>query len=156
MQYVQVESAGRLTTVTIARPEALNALNPEVLGELASAFDQIDTRQVRAVIFTGAGDKAFVAGADINELATMQAMQAKDVAYFGQQVFTAGERGVVFQGGFQMLDRLTQIGRPEAGSGLAEAPLRARELGLGQRRPVFLIVRLIGDGLGQVDLHRLR
>lgn len=83
------ETDGALGRITFNRPKVMNALNNQTLTELAHALDTLrDDESVRAVVLTGAGDKAFVAGADINELAKMKALQAKDVAYFGQQVFS--------------------------------------------------------------------
>jgi enoyl-CoA hydratase len=65
----------------------MNALNDATLKEMACAFDALrDDDSVRAVVITGAGDKAFVAGADINELAKMNPLGAKDLAFFGQSV----------------------------------------------------------------------
>ncbi len=82
-----------LATITVNRPKVLNALNHQTLTELAHAFDAVrDDPALRALVITGSGDKAFVAGADINELAKMQAMDAKAKAYFGQQVFGRLER----------------------------------------------------------------
>jgi enoyl-CoA hydratase len=82
------EIDGFLGRITFNRPKVMNALNHQTLTELAHALDSLrDNADVRCVVLTGAGDKAFVAGADINELAKMKAMQAKDVAFFGQQVF---------------------------------------------------------------------
>jgi len=91
------EAANGLARVTINRPKVMNALNHQTLGELAHAFDAVrDDDTVRALILTGAGEKAFVAGADINELAKMKALEAKDKAAFGQKV----------------LDRLDRLGKP--------------------------------------------
>ena len=85
-------SAG-VATITVNRPKVLNALNHQTLTELAHAFDVVrDDADVRVLVITGSGEKAFVAGADINELAKMQAMEAKGKAFFGQQVFGRLER----------------------------------------------------------------
>ncbi len=92
MEYIQVETAGPLATITINRPEALNALNPDVVDQLARAFDQIDTGQVRVVILTGAGDKAFVAGADIKAFASLDEAGALDFARRGQALTVKIER----------------------------------------------------------------
>ena len=89
---IRVEVGERIATVTIQRPKVLNALNDATLRELAHAFDDLrENDDVGLLILTGAGDKAFVAGADINELAQMQAMEAKSKAFFGQQVFARFE-----------------------------------------------------------------
>jgi enoyl-CoA hydratase len=88
-----VEPDGGVAFVTVNRPKVLNALNRQTLSELAHCFDALrDDERVRGVVVTGAGDKAFVAGADINELARMKALEAKSLAYFGQQVFARLER----------------------------------------------------------------
>lgn len=92
MQYIQFESTGPVTTITINRPKVLNALKPEVLGELTAAFDRIDTDQTRAVILTGAGDKAFVAGADIKAFASLDEAGALDFARRGQALTMKIER----------------------------------------------------------------
>jgi enoyl-CoA hydratase len=77
-----------VATVTVDRPKVLNALNDATLHELAHAFDTCrDDPAVRCVVVTGSGDKAFVAGADINELARMTPLGAKDLAAYGQGVF---------------------------------------------------------------------
>lgn len=87
-QLVQVEIQEHgVAVVTIQRPEALNALNREVLAALDAAFAALAQKaEVRAVILTGAG-KAFVAGADIREMADFGPDQAKEYALYGQQVF---------------------------------------------------------------------
>lgn len=90
---VERELGGRAALVTVSRPKVMNALNAQTLREMAACFDQLrDDKSVGAVVITGAGEKAFIAGADINELAKMKALEAKDVAFFGQQVFARLER----------------------------------------------------------------
>ena len=84
-----LETSNGIARLTVHRPDKLNALNHETLTELAAAFDALEAdANVRCVVITGSGEKAFVAGADINELVAMpSAMAAKELAYFGQQVF---------------------------------------------------------------------
>jgi enoyl-CoA hydratase len=90
---ILVEVQEGIATVTVNRPKVLNALNDLTLRELAAAFDELKADEaVRCLIVTGAGEKAFVAGADINELAKMTPLGAKDLAYFGQQVLARLER----------------------------------------------------------------
>lgn len=77
-------------TLTLQRPQALNALNSELLGELAEAFRQLSEmsfEHARVLILTGAGDKAFVAGADIKELADLTEAQALQFSQKGQSIF---------------------------------------------------------------------
>jgi enoyl-CoA hydratase len=77
-----------IALVTINRPDKLNALSGEVVAELRQAFGQIARdAYIRGAILTGAGEKAFVAGADINELARLSAIEAREFALRGQQTF---------------------------------------------------------------------
>ena len=68
MAFVLYEVKDSVAVITINRPEALNALNSAVLDELNAVIDGIDVNVVRAVVLTGAGEKSFVAGADIGEM----------------------------------------------------------------------------------------
>lgn len=75
-------------TITINRPDKLNALNQATLRELNDIIEQAkDDSETAAIVITGSGDKAFVAGADISELATTDAMTGMKFARFGQSVF---------------------------------------------------------------------
>ena len=81
-----------LAIVTFNRPDALNALNRAMLAELSVLFGQeLASRRPRAVLLTGAG-KAFVAGADIKEMAVMTPQQAREFALMGQELFSKIER----------------------------------------------------------------
>lgn len=76
-----------IATITFNRPKALNALNDALLNELSSALDQIqEDEDIRVLILTGSGDKAFVAGADITELAKFNSLQAKRFSRKGQMI----------------------------------------------------------------------
>lgn len=78
----------RIATLTINRPKKLNALNDEVLNELADAFKAIQINDdIAAVIITGAGEKAFVAGADIKELSELNKRSGRMASQKGQQIF---------------------------------------------------------------------
>ena len=82
-----------IATVTVNRPDKLNALNATVISELAQVVARIAAdRDVRGVVLTGAGSKAFVAGADINELAAVDGNTGADVAAKGQAAFRAIEQ----------------------------------------------------------------
>ena len=77
-----------IATVTVNRPDKLNALNNEVLNELAEVFKRIQVNEeIQAVIVTGAGDKAFVAGADIKELRELKERSGRMASQKGQQIF---------------------------------------------------------------------
>ncbi len=86
---ILVETRGRIGRVTVNRPKVLNALNRATMRELGACFEQLaQDEEVRAVILTGAGEKAFVAGADINELATRTPLDGKELALVGQAVLS--------------------------------------------------------------------
>lgn len=75
---------GDIATITFNRPKALNALNGALLEELSEALDDVSGNEdIRVLVLTGSGDKSFVAGADISELATFDALQAKNFAQNG-------------------------------------------------------------------------
>ncbi len=83
--------------VTVNRPEKLNALNRQVMDELDGCFRAIQTDdEVRVVILTGAGEKAFVAGADIGGIAAQTPLEGKEMAQHGQEI----------------LDRIENLGKP--------------------------------------------
>jgi enoyl-CoA hydratase len=84
-QDIIFEVAQGIATITFNRPNALNALSGKLLDEFASALDQIDAdEEIRVLVLTGAGEKSFVAGADITELATFNTLQAKRFSRKGQ------------------------------------------------------------------------
>ena len=77
-----------IAIVTLNRPDKLNALNDQIIGDLDSAFDHIkNDEKISIVILTGSGEKAFVAGADISELNKLDMIKAKEFAERGQEVF---------------------------------------------------------------------
>ncbi len=132
-----LEVADGIAVVTINRPDKLNALNGEVLDELDQCFEQIaDDPEVRAVVLTGAGEKAFVAGADITQFTRLDAESAGKFAHRGQAVFNrieslekpviAAINGYALGGGCELAlachmrvaSRNAILGQPEVGLGL--------------------------------------
>jgi enoyl-CoA hydratase len=88
-----VDVAERIATVTVNRPKSLNALNRATVLELRWALDELEAREdVGVVLLTGAGEKAFVAGADISEMRGITPLQALDFAVLGQEVLERIER----------------------------------------------------------------
>jgi len=82
-----------IATLTVNRPDKLNALNSKVLDELQEAFSELKRdRNVKAVIVTGAGNKAFVAGADISELRDLNSESGKKTSQYGQRIFSEIEK----------------------------------------------------------------
>jgi enoyl-CoA hydratase len=92
-EYVRIEKSEGIATLTIDRQEKLNALNPDVIDALGQAFQAVRSDpEVLGVILTGAGTKAFVAGADIGVLAEMTPLSGVEVSRQGQEVLLAIER----------------------------------------------------------------
>lgn len=82
------EKEGNIGVLTINRPKALNALNSETLKDLDTAIDHIEKQDdIYVVILTGAGDKAFVAGADIAEMKDLNEEEGKEFGLLGNKVF---------------------------------------------------------------------
>lgn len=87
-QNLNIDTNDSIAILTINRPKALNALNPQTLKELDCAFDNlINDPSVKVVILTGAGEKAFVAGGDISVMAPLKPMEARSVARQAQALF---------------------------------------------------------------------
>jgi enoyl-CoA hydratase len=90
---LKVETRDGIAIVTITRPDKLNALNDETMGEIESAFEALRTApEVGGVILTGHGEKAFVAGADIGELSAQTPIEGRRRALRGQQILDGIER----------------------------------------------------------------
>ena len=88
-----IELNGPVAWLTINRPDKLNALNQATLSELAKAFERLrNDSKVRVVVLTGAGPKAFVAGADIAEMHGLSPVQARDFSKFGQDLMLSIEQ----------------------------------------------------------------
>jgi enoyl-CoA hydratase len=149
------EKKAGVAYVTVNRPKALNALNRATLDELRAAFSEIkDDASVRVVILTGAGEKAFIAGADIAELVALNADSGKEFALRGQAVFELIENlgkpviacvnGFALGGGceialactIRLASENSKFGQPEVKLGIIPG------YGGSQRLP-----RLVGKGL---------
>jgi enoyl-CoA hydratase len=110
MSYSQIlfdEAEDGIVTLTVNRPEKLNALNAATMAELENAFERAaSTASVRGLIVTGEGEKAFVAGADIREFEKMTAMEAQAFSLSGQRVFrrleTMGKPSIAALNGFAL------------------------------------------------------
>ena len=87
MDYILYEVNGAVGTITINREKALNALNSQVLDELNATLDAVDLDTVRCLILKGAGEKSFVAGADIGEMSTLSKAEGEAFGKKGNDVF---------------------------------------------------------------------
>ena len=85
--FILYEVEGAVGTITINRPKALNALNSQVLDELNETLDAVDLDTVRCLVLTGAGDKSFVAGADIAEMSSLTKAEGEAFGKKGNDVF---------------------------------------------------------------------
>lgn len=174
MENVRTENKDGILIITIDRPKVLNALNAQTVGEIREAFDAArDDDSVKCVILTGAGEKAFVAGADINELSKMTPITGKETAEKGQRVFRAIERfpkpviaavnGFALGGGCELaLACHMRIASDNAKLGLPEVTLgiipgyggtqrMARLLGKGKALELILT----GDRIGAEEAERI-
>jgi enoyl-CoA hydratase len=132
-----VADDGAIRTITLNRPEKLNALNRDTIRELRLAFDAArEDAAVRVVVLAGAGGKAFVAGADITELAQLSPAEALEFSRYGQELMTKVERlgkpviaslgGFALGGGFELAmachvriaSDTAKIGQPEINLGV--------------------------------------
>ncbi len=143
-----------IALVTVSRPEKLNALNRDTMAELADAFTRArEDAAIRALIITGAGEKAFVAGADIQELAVLSAVEARALALRGQAIFrmletlpkptAAAVNGFALGGGLELaMSCAIRVATPNAKFGQPEVKLGiVPGYGGTQRLP-----RLVGRG----------
>ena len=178
LKYVRVEWDQELAIVIVDRPEKMNALNPEVIDELGQVFANLrEDEDVRGVILTGAGEKAFVAGADIAELVKMDALKGVEVSRQGQDVFASIERfprpvlaavgGYALGGGcelalachMRLASDNARFGLPEVGLGIIPGyggTIRlARLIGLGRAVELTLTGEMIkadrAEALGLVS-----
>lgn len=133
---VEVSRRDEAALITLNRPEALNALSFEILDELDAAFGEVARSDARVLLITGAGDKAFCAGADITELRNRDTMSRKRGAEKGQTIFAkltelpipsvAVINGFAFGGGlelamactFRIVTQAAKMGLPEIKLGL--------------------------------------
>ena len=171
---ILVERDGAVAVVTINRPKVLNALNSQTLDELGRVIlDLTDDAAVRAVILTGAGEKSFVAGADINELSVLTPDGGRDHALRGQRVFDliehmgkpaiAAINGYALGGGCELALACTiriaadtaRLGQPEINLGLIPGYAGTQRLSRTVGRGRALELLLTGDQISAAEALRL-
>ena len=163
MEFVTYEQEGYVGIVTINRPKALNALNSAVLEELEATFKAVDLEATRCLILTGAGDKSFVAGADIGEMSTLTKAEGEAFGKKGNDVFRmietfpipviAAVNGFALGGGceismscdIRLCSDNAVFGQPEVGLGITPG------FGGTQR-----LARLVGAGMAKQLIYTAR
>lgn len=163
MEFINYEVEGMVGVITINRPKALNALNSQVLDELNQTIDSVDVNTVRALIITGAGEKSFVAGADIGEMSTLTKAEGEAFGKKGNDVFRkietfpipviAAINGFALGGGceismscdIRICSENAVFGQPEVGLGITPG------FGGTQR-----LARLVGAGMAKQMIYTAR
>ncbi|MCC8024235.1 MAG: enoyl-CoA hydratase/isomerase family protein [Clostridium sp.] len=165
MDFITYEVEGMVGIITINRPKALNALNSLVLDELDAALDAVDLEAVRALILTGAGEKSFVAGADIAEMSTLTKAEGETFGKKGNDVFRkletfpipviAAVNGFALGGGCELsmscdiriCSEGAVFGQPEVGLGITPGfggtQRLARIVGIGMAKQMIYTARNI-------------
>ncbi|MBS5956234.1 MAG: enoyl-CoA hydratase/isomerase family protein [Clostridiales bacterium] len=163
MKFVTYEVEDQTGLITINRPDALNALNSQVLEELDHILDEIDQSSVRALILTGAGEKSFVAGADIGEMSSFSKEEGEAFGKRGNDIFKrletfpipiiAAVNGFALGGGCELslscdiriCSENAVFGQPEAGLGITPG------FGGTQR-----LARIVGPGMAKQMIFTAR
>ena len=159
MNFITYEQEGFVGVITINRPKALNALNSEVLKELNATLDAVDLENTRALVLTGAGEKSFVAGADIAEMSTLTKAEGEAFGKIGNDVFRkietfpipviAAVNGFALGGGceiamscdIRLCSDTAIFGQPEVGLGITPGfggtQRLARIIGVGKAKEMI-------------------
>ena len=163
MEFVLYEVKDAVGIITINRPQALNALNSQVLEELDQVFSNVDLNTVRCLVLTGAGEKSFVAGADIAEMSTLTKAEGEAFGKKGNDVFRkietfpipviAAVNGFALGGGceismscdIRICSDNAVFGQPEVGLGITPG------FGGTQR-----LARLVGAGMAKQLIYTAR
>lgn len=163
MEFITYEVEGQIGIITINRPKALNALNSAVLDELDKTLDAVDQEAIRCLILTGAGEKSFVAGADIGEMSTLTKAEGESFGKKGNDVFRkletfpipviAAVNGFALGGGceismscdIRICSENAVFGKPEVGLGITPG------FGGTQR-----LARIVGTGKAKEMIYGAR
>ena len=162
-EFVTYEQDGFVGVITINRPQALNALNSQVLNDLEEVFNSVDLDTTRALVLTGAGEKSFVAGADIGEMSTLTKAEGEAFGKKGNDIFRmietfpipviAAVNGFALGGGceiamscdFRFCSDNAIFGQPEVGLGITPG------FGGTQR-----LARIVGVGIAKQLIYTAR
>ncbi len=179
MANVTLERSGEIATLCIDRPRAMNALDAETLLELRAHVQVLTREPARVVLVRSAGDRVFVAGADIAAMSKMTPEEARTFAQLGHEAFDALEalpslqvavvQGAALGGGCELLlacdlaiaSEKARFGQPETNLGLLPGfggcSRLVRRIGVGPARDLIYTGRLVGaqDALGWGLVHRV-
>lgn len=166
-KFMLMEKEQEIGFITINRPNALNALNSEVLGELKACFEQMEKdNDVKVIILTGSGEKSFVAGADISEMVSKTPAEGEQFGAYGQMVFETIEQlkkpviaavnGFALGGGCELAmscdirvaSKKAKFGQPEVGLGIIPGfggtQRLLRLVGMGTAKMLIMSARIVG------------
>jgi len=171
---ILLEKKNAIAYITVNRPKVLNALNMATMEELRGAFHDVkNDKNIRVVIFTGAGEKAFIAGADISELAKHDAVSGKDYTHRGQNVLNLIENlgkpviaclnGFALGGGCEIAMACTmrlasenaKLGQPEVKLGIIPGYGGTQRLPRLVGRGIAMQLVLTGDIISAEEAHRI-
>jgi enoyl-CoA hydratase len=171
--FLTLEVADRIATITVNRPDKLNALNDATIAELGRAIDDANAREdVAAVLLTGAG-RSFIAGADISELESQSPLEAQRRARVGQAIFrrfetspkptVAAINGFALGGGCELAmachvriaSEKAKLGQPEVKLGIVPGYGGTQRLPRLVGRGAALRLLLTGDMIDAAEAHRL-
>ena len=164
-EHLKIEERGAVAVLTISAPKSLNALNSAILGELGDYIDSFDCNRFRCLVITGDGEKSFVAGADISEMAALNAAQGEAFGRRGADVFRrletlpcpviAAVNGFALGGGcelamacdIRLCSDNARFGQPEVGLGIIpgfSGTVRlARLVGMGMAKQLIFTGKAI-------------
>lgn len=171
---IKLETRNKIAYITIDRPKVLNALNMQTMEELRQVFSQVkNDKDVRVVVLTGAGEKSFVAGADINELEKNNPVEAKEYTHRGQAVLDLVENlgkpvivcinGFALGGGCELAMACTmrlasenaKLGQPEVKLGIIPGYGGTQRLPRLVGKGVAAQLLLTGDMISAQEAHRI-
>jgi enoyl-CoA hydratase len=171
---LRVDTKNQIAYVTIDRPKVLNALNMATMGELRTLFTQLKgDREIRVVILTGAGEKSFVAGADIGELQKNNPVEAKEYTHRGQTVLDSIENlgkpviacinGFALGGGCEIAMACTmrlaaenaKLGQPEVKLGIIPGYGGTQRLSRLVGKGIAMQLLLTGEMITAQEAHRI-
>jgi enoyl-CoA hydratase len=173
-QLMVYEKKGKVAAITINRPKVMNALNTQLAGEMRDALSDAEADEnIRVIVITGAGDRAFCAGADIGELAVLGGIEARDFSLLAQSLTTQIERvrkpvvakinGLCLGGGnevamscdFRIASDKASFGQPEINLGIIPGMGGTQRLTRLIGRTKAIEMDMLGEMIPAAEAHRL-